>query len=97
MQYHDQINEPLTIEGEATVYGLITKMTTVKSGGVLKLQGMITADLLVEAGGTALISGIVDGLVINKGETLVTGIVDRIITEPDANTVIKPGAIIKNA
>ena len=57
------------------------------------LHGMITGDLVIEAGATATIHGTVNGVVRNQGGHVeIWGVVDDII----GPATVKDGAIIKN-
>jgi cytoskeletal protein CcmA (bactofilin family) len=94
---NDKIEGPFLIEENLLFRGMITVGATVRSGVMLDLRGTITGDLDVERGARAIINGTVNGTVRNHGGCVeLFGTVDAVVDlSPEAQTVVKPGALIK--
>lgn len=68
------------ITEDIEVSGVLTRHVTVREGATLHLSGVASAGLAVEAGGRALIRGVVNGNVSNQGGRVeVWGIVNGVI------------------
>lgn len=58
--------------------GLVVRNARVKSGSNLEMRGMIAGDLFIEPGCKVLVSGMVDGRVMNDGSDVeLTGMLGR--------------------
>jgi hypothetical protein len=96
-QLHGKLEQPLTIDEDTAVHGMICGTTTVKDSVTLDLHGMITADLIVEMGGIAHIHGMVNGTVWNKGgQVTINGMIDSLVEEQGSLTTLGPDSIIRN-
>jgi hypothetical protein len=62
---------PLVVEQELAVHGTIAGHARVRRQGTLQLRGVITGDLSVEPGATAVIYGTVLGRIYKTGGTVV--------------------------
>lgn len=65
-----KIDDDYEITEDLQLNGMITGCSSVKSGAVLQLDGIVGKDVIVEQGGTAIINGTVSGNVINRGGTI---------------------------
>jgi hypothetical protein len=84
-----------TVVDRQTISGQIVGTLTVADGGDLTLNGQVTEDLVVQAGGRAEVFGMVLGNVVNRGgEATVYGRVDGRIIDEGGTTVVQPGAMI---
>jgi hypothetical protein len=98
IELRGKIEGPYQIASDTKMHGMFTGPVTVKPGATLILHGMITADLFVESGAKAIIHGMVNGCVWNRGgDVTVHGTVDNAATDPGANTIIMPKAVVRNA
>ena len=64
----------------------------------LSPDGMVGGDVVVQAGGQAVVSGTIVGRIINQGGLVeVYGIVGDVIDTPDKKTTVHAGAIVQGA
>ena len=68
---------PLVVSDGVEVSGISPHVITVLKGGILRLTGICSGNLVVEQGGRAIILGIVSGVVVNRGFLEIHGILQN--------------------
>lgn len=89
------VSDALSVSDEVRIDGMVTGNVSVLAGGVLHVYGMCVKDVLVGAGGSAKLMGLVNGNVINDGGTLeVAGTVHGSVTTLKGQTTVSPQAVV---
>ncbi|WP_431324849.1 hypothetical protein [Rhizobium sp. YTU87027] len=74
-----KIDGSIVLDRDVRFFGSIAGTLTVPTGRTFELHGSIGRDLVVEKGAKAIVSGSVQGTLINKGgDVLLSGSVGRI-------------------
>jgi hypothetical protein len=60
------IAQPLVVERDTDMAGMVAGDVTVRSGRLLRLGGMVRGDIILEPGARLEMSGIVSGRVIRR-------------------------------
>ena len=81
------------IDADVTVNGILNGTARVAAPGYLNLQGVVSKDLILEAGGRADVYGVVSGDVVNRGGRLrVFGTIGGTLTNESGEALVHPSA-----
>ena len=89
-----KVSDHLTVRKDLAIYGMATNGITVLSG-TLYLYGMCNGDLAVTGSGSAQISGMVNGNVINDAQVTIGGVVNGKVYGP-GKIEVSPDAKIRD-
>lgn len=60
------VDQPLSIESDTEVSGIVNRSITVRAGCHLLLSGMVEGDIIVEPGARLDVTGMVGGRIVNR-------------------------------
>lgn len=87
----------ITIDAERVELGTVFGSASVVAGGILYLHGIVTENLVISAGGKAIVRGTVGGDVTNEGGDLkISGVIEGTLRENGGKTVITGSAIVNS-
>jgi len=60
------LNQPLSIESDTEVSGIVNGSITVRAGCHLRMSGMVEGDIIVEPGARLDVTGMVSGRIVHS-------------------------------